>query len=124
MGHGAHHIDVVGDEHVTQAMLALQVTQQLQNLLLDRYVERAGRLVQHDDFRPDHERARDGNPLPLTSRELMGIAPEERLDQAVLRQSDFLQGLDDALAPPVRTKAGRVDLEAFADDRLDGQARR
>ena len=124
MRHRAHHFDVMSDQNVTEPVLALQLAQQLQNLLLDRYVEGAGRLVEHDDFRPDNQRARDRDPLPLAAREFVGVSVQERLDPAALHQPHLLETLDYALAPACLTKRRLVDLEPFADDCLDRKARR
>ena len=49
VGDAAHEREVVGDEHVGQAELALQPAQQVDDLRLDRYVERRHRLVAHHD---------------------------------------------------------------------------
>src|SRR5688572_27684963 len=40
VGHGAHHVDVVRDEDVAQAVFLLEGSEELQDLLLDRDVER------------------------------------------------------------------------------------
>ena len=48
VGHGAHHREVVADEEIGELVRALQVAQQLDDLLLHRAVERRGRLVEHD----------------------------------------------------------------------------
>ena len=66
--------EVVADEEVGQAQLLLQVAQKVQDLRLDREIERGYRLVEDDDLGPEHERAGDGDTLPLAAREHVRIA--------------------------------------------------
>ncbi len=63
---------------------SLQVVEQVDDLRLDRDVERRDRLVADDQLRPQRERARDADPLALTARELrrepvvvLGVEPDE-----------------------------------------------
>ena len=78
--------EIVADEDVGQAEVALEVEQQVENLRLHRDIERRGRLVEHDDLGLDHERAGDGDALALAAAELVGI------DVGVARrQADALQ---------------------------------
>ena len=67
----AHDVQVVRDEDVGQAELALQVLQEVENLSLHRDVERGHGLVADDQLRVDGERARDADPLPLAAGELV-----------------------------------------------------
>ena len=53
---------------------SLQVAQQVDDLRLNRHVERRHRLVGDDQPRVDRERAGDADPLPLTTGELVRIA--------------------------------------------------
>src|SRR5919197_479319 len=79
-----HHSDVVGDvphdgeimrdEQIREAPPGLKVGEQVQDLRLHGYVERAHRFVAHDELRLDRERARNADPLPLPSRQLVGVA--------------------------------------------------
>ena len=70
----AHHAEVVRDEEIGHAELALQVGQQVQHLRLHRDVERRHRLVGHDERGLEHQRARDRDALPLAAREHVRIA--------------------------------------------------
>ena len=54
--------------------LVLQVCKQVDDLRLDRDVERADRLVAHDELGLHRERARDADALPLPARELVRVA--------------------------------------------------
>ena len=56
--------------------LAAQVEQQPHDLRLDRDIERTDGLVANEDFRPQHERARDADALALAARELVRVAIE------------------------------------------------
>ena len=66
---------VVGDEDVGQAELALELLEQVQDLRLDRHVERGHRLVADDEVRLEDERPGDADALPLAARELVRVAP-------------------------------------------------
>jgi len=48
-----HDREVVGDEQVRQPAPLLQIGEQVQDLRLDRHVERAHRLVEHEELRLD-----------------------------------------------------------------------
>ena len=67
----AHDRQVVGDEQVRQAELALQVLEQVDDLRLDRHVERRHRLVADDQLRVQAERPGDADALALAAGELV-----------------------------------------------------
>ena len=69
--------EVVGDEQVGEAALAAQVDQQIEDLRLDRHVQRRGRLVQQHDLGLQDQGAGDRHPLPLAARELVRVAVAE-----------------------------------------------
>ncbi len=69
-----HHRQVVGDEQVGQAELLAQVGEQVQDLGLDRHIERRDRLVADDELGLDRERAGDADALALAARELVRVA--------------------------------------------------
>src|SRR3989304_5280387 len=64
---------VVGDEEVGQVKLRLEFSEERQDPELHRHVEPRGDLVEHDQIGFQGERPRDGNPLALAARELVGI---------------------------------------------------
>src|SRR5258708_39282833 len=70
------HAEVVRDEEVGEMEPLLQVLQQVDDLRLDRDVERGDRLVQHQEARGHGQRARDSDPLALAARELVRVALE------------------------------------------------
>ena len=91
--------------------------QKVQDLRLHRDVERARRLVEHDQLRVQRQRAGDRDALALPAGELVGIAVE-----VLPAHADLLEQLDDALG---QLGAGRlaIDPQRPADDVLDEVAR-
>src|SRR5215471_11631856 len=109
---------IVRDEEIGQPELLLQVFQQIDDLRLDRYVERRDGLVAHDQLRRYGEGARDADALPLPARKfvrvtvhMIGVEPHrfEQLDNAALES-----------LPRAREA---VDDERLADNRADRHAR-
>ena len=96
----AHHAQVVGDEQVRQAVLATQVGEQVEDLRLDRHVQRRGRLVQHQQLRPQREGTRDGHALALAARQLVRPAGHVRPGEADLVQQRADPRLDLPRAQP------------------------
>ena len=93
----------MGDEEVGQAELLLQVFQQVDDLRLNRHVERRDRLVGDDEVRVRRERAGDADALALAAGELVRVAVGE-----VRVETDRLQQLLDALVAlaPCRPDCG------------------
>ncbi len=86
-----HHPQVVRDEQVGEIEPLLQVAQQIDDLCLDQHVERACRLVEHDEGRLEHNRARDCDALALPTGELMRIAePCRRVEPDITQRTDHL----------------------------------
>ena len=112
-----HDVQVVRDEDVGQAEVALQVLEQVQDLRLHGDVERRDRLVADDQLRVDRERAGDADALALAAGELVREAV------VVLRvETDDLEQL---LHAPLDLGVGAdaVHLERLADDEADALAR-
>ena len=65
--------EVVGDEDDADLELLAERHQQLQDLVLDRHVERSRRLVAEDQLRLERERDRDHHPLLHPAGELVRI---------------------------------------------------
>ena len=74
---------------------ACRSREQVDDLRLDRHVERRDRLVADDEPRLDRERARDADPLALAAGELVRIAA-----RVLGREADEPEDLGDALALP------------------------
>ena len=87
------HREVVRDEQVGQAELALQVAQQVDDLRLHRDVERRHRLVADDQARVERERAGDADALALPAGKLVRIAVERLRPQADLAEQLGRPGL-------------------------------
>ena len=68
---GADDLEVVGDEQVAEALLVLQLAQELDDLRLHREVERRRRLVEQDEFGLERDGAGDGDALALAAGELV-----------------------------------------------------
>jgi hypothetical protein len=68
------HGQVVRDHHVGQVQLVLQVLEQVDDLGLDRHVERGHRLVGDDQLGPQRQGAGDPDALPLATGELVRVA--------------------------------------------------
>ncbi len=65
---------VVADEKASQIERLAQIHQQVEDLRLDRDVERSDGLVADDQPRLDRQRPRDADPRPLAAGELMRVA--------------------------------------------------
>ena len=72
VGQVADDAEVVGDEEVGDALLFLEVDEEVEDRRLHGDVEGRGRLVADDNARLAGERARDGDPLLEAARELGG----------------------------------------------------
>ncbi len=78
------HRQVMSDEDQADPGLAAEPGQQPQDLVLDRHVERGGRLVAQDDLRLAGQRDRDHYPLAHAAGELVriGTVPPLRIRDA------------------------------------------
>src|SRR4051812_25304718 len=120
VAHVAHDGEIVGDEDDRQPELALKVTQQVQDLRLDRDVEGRDGFVGDDQLGIERKGAGDADALALAARELvreavvvLGVEPD------LLHQL-----LDLRLQPAARLAVVEaVDAERLADDRADRLAR-
>jgi len=117
MTQGLDHGQVVADEQIGQAILALQRAQQLDDLTLHGAVQGRGRLVEQDQRRLEHQRAGDGDALALAAGKLV------RVPVAGIRiQTDLLERRDDR-GLLFRGCTDTVDAQAFGDDLGHAHAR-
>jgi hypothetical protein len=117
VGDVADHAEIVGDEHVRELELVLQVFEQVEDLRLDRDVERRDGLVGDDQLRGRRERPRDPDPLALPAGELVGVAVE------VLRVEPH-PGHQLLHAPPtLHARADPVQAHRLPDDGAHRAAR-
>ena len=105
-----HHRQIVRDEQIGQLELILKVHQQVDDLRLDRHVQRRDRFVADDQLRPQRQRASDTDALALAAGEHV----RERVH--MLRpQPDAFEQTGDALLA-FGTGAGLVDDQWLAHD--------
>ena len=109
----------MGDHDEAHAGLCLELHQQIEDLLLDRHVERGGRLVGDQQFRIAGDRHRDHHALALATRHLVREVVQPF---GWIRQTDELEELDRTLAPGLSAEA-HVDAQHFFDLEADGEAR-
>ena len=70
----ANHRQVVRDEQIAQPEARAQGFEQVDDLRLDRYVERGHGFVANQQFRARRQRPRDAHPLALAAAEFVRIA--------------------------------------------------
>ena len=109
--------EIVRDEEIGEATIALEILQEIDHLRLNRNVECRYRLVTDDQLGLHRERPRDADALPLAARELVRVAR-----RILGPEPDFVEELPNAF---VRLGAGGelVDRQAFPDDRADRHPR-
>ena len=81
VGQVADDAEIVRDEEVRRAFVDLEIGEQVENRRLDGHVERAGRLVAHDEARAAGERARDRDTLLEATRQLRGARRQVALGE-------------------------------------------
>ena len=111
VGHLADDRQIMGDQQQRHAEAVAQIPQQLQDVRLDRHVERGGRLVGDQDVGLVGDRHRDHDPLALPARKLMRIGAEPVLG---VGQADQPQQLD---RPGARRRPAHVlvDQQGLGD---------
>ena len=118
VGNVTNHRQVMRNEQVGQVELFLQVFEQVDDLRLDRHIERRDRLVADDKRWVDCQGARNADTLALTAGELVRVA----VDEVGIEANDLEQLLHPILAL-FFGRANVVNFERFADDAADGHAR-
>ena len=104
---------IVGDEHVDQPEIALQLGEQIQHVAADRHVQRGHHLVAHDQLGTQRQRARNHHALLLAAGKLMRIA---RAD--ILRQADAVHGFVRALRPDQPCPSRASSSGSSTEDRI------
>ena len=69
------HGQVVGDNQIGQAQLCPKIHQEIQDLGLNGNIQGRNRLIEHNHLRVQSQSPGDGDTLPLTATEFMGILP-------------------------------------------------
>ena len=86
-GEDLHDAEVVADEQAGEALLALQLLEQVEHLGLHRHVERGRGLVGDQQVGLEREGAGDADALALTAGELVRVAvPEAALQVDAVEQ--------------------------------------
>ena len=98
-----NHAQVVGNEQVGDAQFLLQISEQVQNLRLDRDIEGRNRLVADDESRLYRQGPGDTDPLALAPRKFVRITPD--------MGGVELNPLEEFLHPPGPLGFVRTDLE-------------
>src|SRR6266436_7425449 len=73
IGDMLHHCEIVGDKDIAEPETALQILQKIDDLRLNRDIERRDRLVADDEARLDSEGAGDADALTLPAGEFVRI---------------------------------------------------
>ena len=111
-----HDSEIVRDKQEREVVALLNVTKKVQDLRLDRDVERRDGFIADEKLRPQHERASDPDPLPLAAAEHMRVAPS-----GVSGQTDDVERLVDAR---LSLGAGDAEIrERLGQDTLDAHPR-
>ena len=114
----AHDREVMGDEHVGQPLLLLQILEQVEHLRLNGDVQGGDRLIADDELRVQGQGARDAHALAAAAVQLMRIGVAQALVDA--------NQVHEVLGLLVDLGAGLVALaqrQRLADDLLDRLAR-
>ena len=92
---------VVADEQVSQPQVALEVGQQIEDLRLDRHVERRDRLVRDQHRRIERQCARDAETLSLAAGEFVrkAVPLMPRQPDAIEQRFDGGRTLASSTAP-------------------------
>src|SRR5262249_17960662 len=109
---------IMGDKQIGEPELLLQVLQEIDDLGLDRYIQRRHRFVADDQLWLDSERTRDTDALALTAGELVRVAAH-----IIRPQTDGLEQIDDPLFKLRPGLRQIVNDQGFADYRADAHAR-
>ena len=110
---------VVGNEQVAEASFVLQVSEQVEDLGLDRQIEGADGFVEHDEFGRGHDRPRDADALQLAAGERARAAVAPLSGSIATASSTVVDaGLD--LGPVVTpwARSGSARLQATGYDGL------
>jgi hypothetical protein len=97
VAHLGDHAEVVRDEHDRHAELPLERQHEVEDLRLDRDVERRGRLVGDEERRVAGERHRDHDPLAHAARELVGVFADADLGRGNADLARSVDGLGQRL---------------------------
>jgi len=98
------------NKKIREPKFLLKVLKEVENLRLDRDIERGNWLVAEDELGIERERARNADALPLAAREFVGIAIFEKA-----RKAYFLHELFNALIALIIGHSDKSTLLENAD---------
>src|SRR5207248_780396 len=107
-----------GDEQVGELEALAQILEQVDDLCLNRYVERGNRLVANDELGIERKRPRDPDALALPARHLVRIAIGKIRIEAADRQK-----FANPRRPPPRIVLDGMHLHRLSNDVADLHAR-
>ena len=117
LAHARDDAEVVRDEDEGRAAVGDEVAQEVEDLRLDRDVERRRRLVGDEELRLAGERHRDHHALAHAARELVRVVPQP-VGRA--RDSDLIEKLDRASRRRLAVEV-EVLLDRLPQLRPDGE---
>ena len=107
----------MGDEQIRQAQLILQLIEHVDDLRLNRHVQRGHRLVADDEVGVDGQGAGDADTLALSAGELVGVA-----GGMLTVQAHMVHQLQDARHALLLGLIELMDIQRLADDIGHGHA--
>ena len=117
VGDMSNHSQIMADKQVGEAQPALQLLKQIDDLRLDRNVQRGDGLVANDQLRVQRKRAGNADALPLSAREFVRIPVG-----VAFAEPDRLHELANPLEP-LRCGHRQVLDERLGNDRLHSHPR-
>ena len=111
-----HHTQIVGDEHIGQALFILQIHQQVEDLCLNGDIKGGYGLVTDDELRINCQCTGQPYSLPPPAVQLMGIGVHIAVGQAT-----YLHEFAHLVPNPLLAFDGAADPDRFGDDAADGQ---
>ncbi|MNS68216.1 hypothetical protein D3C72_1014910 [compost metagenome] len=119
VGKFADDTEIVGDEQHGHAVMRFQITEQLENLGLNRHVKRRRGFIGDEQFRPVGKRHGDHHTLPLAAGQFMRIGL-----QALFRFANaHLKQQFQRTRPRLRARNRLMQLQNLTDLPLDGVER-
>ena len=120
-----HHAEIVRDEQDRRAEPLPQIGEQVEDLSLDRDIERGGRLVGDDEIGLAGQRHGDHHPLSHAARELVGILVEPSPGIGHPHQFEHLERPAPCLGPRhIAMQEHRLgDLVADREDGIEARHR-
>src|SRR6058998_2367958 len=112
VGHVSSHRDVVRDEDIGVLILFPEIEHEVHHAGANGHIKHAHRLIRDDELRVQDDGPRDGHPLTLPSRELVGKPQEEVRTGPEPR---VLEGLNHEFSPLFFCRPDSMDHKRFGD---------